>query len=172
MYQESEFWRPSQLSNFPKLFVPTAFFALRAFKDNVNPPLVIMLFTIHFGNRLALFASISKYMTFETCILCLKVMRWELNRPEKNLYCNQGIAELSLTFTEYLLCARYSAEHFICSFIESWQLSCEAINIHQILPEQRKSFVLALISGAILDIMEGVLSERFTFMSHTLFLFS
>lgn len=48
------------------------------------------------------------------------------NSSEKNLQHNQRIVELPLILTENLLCARYSAKQFICSFIESSQLSWEA----------------------------------------------
>lgn len=44
------------------------------------------------------------------------------NSSEKNLQCKR-IVELPLILTENLLCARYSAKQFICSFIESSQLS-------------------------------------------------
>lgn len=76
------------------------------------------------------------------------------NSSEKNLQCKR-IVELPLILTENLLCARYSAKQFICSFIESSQLSKR----HQYLLDairQRKHFGMACISVVTLNALRWV----------------
>lgn len=62
------------------------FFVLKSFNDNINLPLLIILFTICFVERFGLFITISNYMTFKACIVCLNVMIWKLKTVQRQTY--------------------------------------------------------------------------------------